>query len=128
MPARPEALRSFVTPRAEKYAVEAWRAMGGLKIYKAQFSPIIRIYGELRDQYDTLTELFVASGYAFEESTATGKKKAPIITTLESLRKDILAYASQLGLTPQGLLKADASAFAQKKKNALASILEKAEK
>lgn len=45
------------------------------------------------------------------------------MTTLETLRKDILAYAAQLGLTPQGLLKADEDAFRQKKKSKLMEAL-----
>lgn len=91
-------------------------AMKSLGVYKSEFEPIIEIYCQLREQYDKLTTEFAASGFDYSETTETGSKKAPIVTTLESLRKDILAYASQLGLTPQGLLKADENAFRGKKK------------
>ncbi len=98
-------------------------AMTALGVYKKEFEPIIIIYCELREQYDVLTKTFITSGYDFSETTKEGSKKAPIVTTLETLRKDILAYASQLGLTPQGLLKTDDQAFAKKKTNALTDAL-----
>jgi len=97
--------------------------MKALGVYKPEFEPIIEVYAQLREQYKVLTERFIASNYDIEETTNTGSKKAPIVTTLESLRKDILAYATQLGLTPQGLLKADEDAFKQKKKSKLSEML-----
>ncbi len=97
--------------------------MKALGVYKPEFEPIIEVYSQLREQYKFLTERFIASNYDIEESTNTGSKKAPIVTTLETLRKDILAYATQLGLTPQGLLKTDDKAFKQKKQSALAAAL-----
>lgn len=91
-------------------------AMKALGVYKSQFDPVIEIYCQLRIQYDALTERFEASGYDFSEETQTGSKKAPIVTTLESLRKDLLAYAVQLGLTASGLQKLKADALADGKK------------
>lgn len=111
-------------PRKKTPEAEARANMKALGVYKQEFEPIIKVYGQLRKQYEVLTEKFIASGYDFEELTNTGTKKAPIVTTLESLRKDILAYASQLGLTPQGLLKVKEDAFSeQKKSGGLASAL-----
>lgn len=97
--------------------------MKALGVYKPEFEPIIEIYSQLREQYNILTQRFIDSDYDFKEYTNTGTKKAPIVTTLEALRKDILAYAAQLGLTPQGLLKADEAAFKKKKESGLGSIL-----
>ncbi|HHV63833.1 MAG TPA: P27 family phage terminase small subunit [Peptococcaceae bacterium] len=97
--------------------------MKALGVYKPEFEPIIEVYSQLREQYKVLTERFIASDYNFKEYTNTGTKKAPIVTTLESLRKDILAYAAQLGLTPQGLLKTDDKAFAKKKQSILTTAL-----
>lgn len=97
--------------------------MQALGVYKPEFEPIIEIYSQLREQYNILTQRFIDSDYDFKEYTNTGTKKAPIVTTLEALRKDILAYAAQLGLTPQGLLKADEAAFRKKKESSLGSIL-----
>lgn len=97
--------------------------MKALGVYKPEFEPIIEVYCQLREQYNELTRRFRESDYDFKEYTNTGTKKAPIVTTLEALRKDILAYAAQLGLTPQGLLKADEAAFKKKKVSGLGSIL-----
>ena len=97
--------------------------MKQLGIYKAEFEPVIKIYGELMTQYQELTRQFEESGYRYSEQTQTGSKKAPIVTTLEALRKDILSYASQLGLTPQGLLKADGDAFAKQTSGSLADAI-----
>jgi phage terminase small subunit len=102
-------------------------AMVSLGVYKPEFEPMILIYCDLREQYDELTKRFKDSDYDFEEPTQTGTKKAPIVTTLESLRKDILSYASQLGLTPQGLLRADETAFAKKKRGGITDMLRKVE-
>lgn len=110
-------------PKAKTPAGIARADMKKLGIYKAEFEPVIKIYGELIEQYEELTRQFVESGYSFSEETQTGSKKAPIVTTLEALRKDILSYASQLGLTPQGLLKADGNAFARKEAGGLATVL-----
>lgn len=113
-------------PKKQRPALVAKKSMMELGIYKPEFDPVIEIYGQLREQYDELTKRFIASGFDFEECTNVGTKKAPIVTTLESLRKDILSYAAQLGLTPQGLLKADDSAFRKKKESALAAALKAA--
>lgn len=97
--------------------------MKALGVYKPEFEPIIEVYSQLREQYKILSDRFIASNYDIEETTNTGSKKAPIVTTLESLRKDILAYATQLCLTPQGLLKTDDKAFTKKKQSSLANAL-----
>ena len=113
-------------PRKKRPALIAKNSMKELGVYKPEFEPIIEIYGQLIEQYEILTKKFIDSKYDFEETTAQGTKKAPIVTTLESLRKDILAYSAQLGLTPQGLLKTDDSCFKKKKVNALAEALKAA--
>lgn len=110
-------------PRKRPMHLVVRDAMTALGVYKPQFEPIIQLYCQLREQYDELTKQFKESGYDYSEVTSTGTKKAPIVTTLESLRKDILSYAAQLGLTPQGLLRADENAFKKQKPNALASAL-----
>lgn len=79
------------------------KKMQELGTYRKEFDQAIVILVQLQKQYDTLTEIFEKSGYAYEVSTEQGSKKAPIVTTLESLRKDILSYMNALGLTPIGL-------------------------
>lgn len=111
------------------HASTARKYMQSLGVYKPEFEPIIGIYGGLRVQYDELSERFVRSGYDYQEATNQGSKKHPIVTTLESLRKDILAYASQLGLTPQGLKRIqEEDPFARAKKSSgLAAALQNLE-
>lgn len=112
--------------RKKSHLNRAREDMKKLGIYKPEFEPIIEIYSGLREQYDILVKQFVDSGYKFYEVTETGTKKAPLVTSLETLRKDILAYAGQLGLTPQGLLKTDESAFKKRKTSAIAAALKAA--
>ena len=115
-------------PKKRRPALIARANMTSLGIYKPEFEPIIEIYGQLVEQYERLTDEYAASGFNYLEHTNTGTKKAPIVTTLEALRKDILAYASQLGLTPQGILKADEAAFKKKRVSAIAAMIDGASK
>lgn len=89
----------------KKIAKTTVKGMQKLGIYKEEFDPFIEIYAGLCAQYKTISADFTESSYDFTELTETGSKKAPIVTTLESLRKDIIAYATALGLTPSGLRK-----------------------
>lgn len=78
------------------------RDMKKLNVYKPEYEPIIDIYSELREQYAILTQKFVESEYDCEVFTAQGgSKKAPIVATLESLRKDIITYSDRLCLNPK---------------------------
>lgn len=78
--------------------------MKALKVYKKQYDRLIDIYAELVVQYNRLTETFADSGYQVESETAQGgAKKSPLIATLETLRKDILAYSDRLCLNPKSL-------------------------
>ncbi|MOA45733.1 hypothetical protein D3C78_1681630 [compost metagenome] len=73
-------------------------------------------------QHNTLTERFVKSGMRYQVKTADGgAKKAPIVATLESLRKDILAYSDRLCLSPKSL--ETVTTNNGKKKSALAEAL-----
>ena len=103
--------------------MRAEQAMKSLGIYKPEFAPMIDTYAQLMVQYTAITTKFRKSKYQFEVDTATGVKKAPIVTTLEALRKDLLTYANALGLTPLGLLKADDKAFEKKKGSELDKAL-----
>ncbi len=46
-----------------------------------------------------------------------------LVTTLESLRRDILATEESLGLTPRGLLKLDDKAFEKQKGNKMGGLI-----
>lgn len=98
--------------------------MKSLGIYKPEFDSMIGVYAQLMTQRDKLETQYKKSGYQYQVPTSTGVKKAPIVTTLETLRKDILAYAEALGLTPRGLVKFNDKAFEKKAESALSKALE----
>lgn len=75
-----------------------------LGVYKPQYNRIIDIYAELMEQYLFLSDKHKESNYEYEVDTLQGgSKKAPIVATLETLRKDILAYSDRLCLNPKSL-------------------------
>jgi phage terminase small subunit len=77
-------------------------AMQKLGVYKPEYNQVIDIYSELCEQYILFTKEFKSSGYQYETSTAQGgSKKSAIISTLETLRKDILQYSDRLCLNPK---------------------------
>lgn len=112
--------------KGKNYALEIRKSMESLGVYKKEYEPSILALADMRKQYDTLTAIFENSGYQFAELTERGSKKAPIVTTLESLRKDILSYMNALGLTPRGAVQTDSvTPKKDKKTNALAAAFEK---
>lgn len=78
-------------------------SMKKLGVYRKEYDPTIALYSQLMEQYRDLYKRFLDENMPFSVSTPNGVKKSPIVTTLESLRKDILAYSTQLGLNPHGL-------------------------
>jgi hypothetical protein len=56
-------------------------------------------------------------------STNADSNKALIVSTPESLRRDVLAYAVQLGLTPSGLEKIYDASMKQEIRSTLAEAL-----
>jgi len=96
--------------------------MKKLGIHKPEYNRIIDIYAELVEQYGILTGKFAEGNYKIEEHTMQGgTKKAPIVATLETLRKDILAYSDRLCLNPKSL--ETVTAETGKNKSKLASVL-----
>lgn len=109
---------------AKNYRATIRHRMKSLGVYRKEYDGAVDVLDQLLEQYDALTERFVSSGYSIAEMTATGTKKAPIVTTLESLRKDVLAYMNALGLTPMGAKKIDAAVDAGKPLDPFAKALE----
>lgn len=89
-----------------------------LGVYKPEFENTINIYSGLIEQYMALEKEFKKSKFTVVEKTgySDNAKKAPIVATLESLRKDILQYSNALGLTPSGLKKINDEMRQEKKK------------
>lgn len=108
---------------AINYALRIRNAMKRMGTYRAEYETAIGILAQLQRQYDVITERFERAGMRYEVETAAGTKKAPIVTTLESLRKDVLAYMSALGLTPAGAKKIGEAR--EEQKSPLEEMLEK---
>lgn len=95
--------------------------MKELGVYKKQYGRMIDIYSGLVHQYLVLNEKFENGDYEVQVHSAQGgPKKAPIVATLESLRKDILAYSDRLCLNPKAL---ETVTIEKKGKSTLASVL-----
>lgn len=78
--------------------------MRKLGIHKPEYNRLIDIYADLVFQYQVADENFRIGGYQYETETAAGgTKKSAIVATLETLRKDILAYSDRLCLNPKAL-------------------------
>jgi P27 family predicted phage terminase small subunit len=90
--------------RIELQTIENMKKLG---VYKPEFDMTISIYCSLIDQYQALEKEFRKSKFTVIEKTgySDNTKKNPLVGSLESLRKDILAYSNALGLTPAGLKK-----------------------
>lgn len=85
----------------KKNTIEAMKTLG---VFKTEYEPLIDIYSELWEQYRRLTEKYFKEGMPYQEVTLQGgAKKSPIVATLESLRKDILAYSDRLCLNPKAI-------------------------
>lgn len=96
-------------------------AMKKLGVYKPEYDRVIDIYSELNEQYELLYKRFAESDYQYETNTgADGVKKDPLVSTLESLRKDILQYSDRLRLNPKANMEVGGKA---KKQSALAKAL-----
>lgn len=97
--------------------------MRKLGTHKPQYNRLIDIYSELIHQYIKLTIEFEEGGYEYEVVTSQGgAKKAPIVASLETLRKDILQYSDRLCLNPKSLERVTPENV---EKSTLSSVLDK---
>ncbi|MEK4283231.1 MULTISPECIES: P27 family phage terminase small subunit [unclassified Ureibacillus] len=100
--------------------------MKELGVYKKQYGRMIDIYAGLVHQFMVLNKKFEEGEYEVQVHSAKGgPKKAPIVATLESLRKDILAYSDRLCLNPKAR---ETVTVESNQKSALASVLSSLEK
>lgn len=89
------------------YKTRIVKAMKAMNTYRKEYDLSIGMLANLQEQYDQLNQQYMEAGMPYFEHTQAGKKKSPIVTTLESLRKDILAFQTALGLTPAGAKRLD---------------------
>lgn len=84
------------------------REMKSLGTYKKEYNNLIDIYAGLLHQYQVFELQFEESGYQITDeytnkAGATNQRKVPIVTAMESLRKDIVSYSDRLCLNPKSL-------------------------
>lgn len=84
------------------------REMKSLGIYKKEYNNLVDIYSGMLHQYLLFEQQFEESNYLItEEHTnkagATNQRKVPLLTAMESLRKDIVSYSDRLCLNPKSL-------------------------
>jgi hypothetical protein len=85
------------------------KAMTSLHTWKPEFSEAVRICAGLMDQYQRLTDDLAAGVYPMFDATETGgTRKSAAVTTSEGLRRDILSYLKELGLTTMSVKRLDA--------------------
>ena len=93
---------------SRKKIVDRMKALG---VYKPEFDDTIARYIGMRKEYDELNKRYADGKYQCTVLGAQGEKKNPLVTTLESLRRDMLAIENALGLTPGGLMRLREGAF-----------------
>lgn len=99
--------------------------MKKLGTHKPEYNRLIDIYAGLIHQYLRAVADFEKGGCEYEVPTGTGStKKSGIVSTMENLRKDILAYSDRLCLNPKSLETVTAETGTKSK---LASVLSKLE-
>lgn len=84
-------------------------AMVSLRTWKPEFETALRICADLMDQYEVVNGM-ITSGEAprFDITDHGGTRKSAAVTTAEALRRDILAYLKELGLTTLSVKRLDA--------------------
>lgn len=92
----------------ESYINQVINEMKNLGTYKKEFNHLIDIYSGMLLQYRIFEKEFQESGFKItEEHTnkagATNQRKVPVLTAMESLRKDIASYSDRLCLNPKSL-------------------------
>ena len=98
--AKPNTVKSYIT--------KTKKAMESLDVYRKEFDPLIEVYAGMLMKMEKCEKAFEESGEqltVIEENSkgAVNEKKAPLVTVMESLRKDILAYSDKLCLNPKAL-------------------------
>lgn len=98
--------------------------------FRAEFSPTIERYAELRVQYDILNDQWYENGCKITEdytnkAGATNQRKTALYLALENLRKELTDLENLFGLTPQGLKRIKTKGLDASKKSKLDAALEK---
>ncbi|OLF47296.1 hypothetical protein BU202_08190 [Streptococcus cuniculi] len=84
------------------------KTMNELGTYRKEFDQVIEVYSGMLFQYQEYEKQHAEAGYPVTEiyvnnAGAENERKVPIISVMETLRKDILSYSNQLMLNPKAL-------------------------
>lgn len=74
-----------------------------LGIYKTEYDSMIKVYADIKFQYDNAMKEYQDMGYPVTVECAGGIKKHPYVIQLEDLRKQLVTYSDRLGLNPKAL-------------------------
>ena len=84
-------------------------AMKSLHTWKPEFGPAVKICADLMDQYRQLNKQILDGTYQmFDVTENGGTRKSAAVTMAEGLRRDILSYLKELGLTTLAVKRLDA--------------------
>ncbi|GAN36465.1 P27 family phage terminase small subunit [Lacticaseibacillus paracasei] len=91
---------------SKKHVIDQMKALG---TYKAEYDDVISIYVDMLKQYALFMKQFKDSGYQVSEeytnkAGATNQRKVPVLTALETLRKEIITYSDRLQLNPKAAM------------------------
>ena len=95
--------------KESKTAKKLRKSMCSLKTWKPEFETAVRICADLMDQYDEVNSRIVSGELRrFDVTETGGTRKSAAVTTTECLRRDILSYLKELGLTTLSVKRLDA--------------------
>lgn len=97
---------------AKQLVIEDMEALG---TYRQEFDGIITIYVDMLNEYSVAHQRFIDGGQVYAVQGARGQdKKNPVLSSMETLRKDILMFSTALRLNPNAFFKS-VTAEAKKK-------------
>lgn len=117
--------------KIRKIAKKTVEDMTVLGTYRVQFEPAIRMYAQMRFQYEELCRAFFDMGNKVTEeytnkAGATNERKTALYSAIEQLRRDIAGQEDRLGLSPCGMKRInEAEMKSRKKTSKLTSALDK---
>lgn len=96
--------------------------------YRAEFSPLIARYVEMRLQFELLMGQWYGTGCRVTEAYtnkagAVNQRKTALYQSIETLRRELLDVENVLGLTPAGIRKINQAALTERKKSAMEKLL-----
>lgn len=99
---------------AETIRINTVEEMKSIGTYKPEYHRVIEVYCSLLEKYIAINKEIKQEDY---------QARTPLCISEEALRKDILKYMAELGLTPAGLKRINDKAFDKKKQSQLAKAL-----